>query len=251
MFIHYRTKAIVFGETAQEEADKLFSLFTKDFGRVEVLGRAIRKTTSKLRAFIPLFSLCHIEFIQGKGYKILTDSVLIKDFENTKEDLARLKVAYKIAEILGRSLKGEERDPRLWRLLIETFEVVNSSSLSVADCLLAYYYFFWNFISQMGYSPELYNCVFCRKKLKPENIYFGKEGVICSLCYSKEKVRLRKKGEKVRKVDPDTVKIIREIFKRDIPGILRIKIKKGHLERLRRISNNYFFWIIVQSIGQK
>lgn len=81
MFVHHRTKAIVLKKVDRKEADQLFTLYTEDFGKLTVLGRAIRKISSKLRSGIEIFYLSEIEFIQGKAYKILTDAVLIEKFE--------------------------------------------------------------------------------------------------------------------------------------------------------------------------
>ena len=50
MFTHYRTKGFILKKRNQGEANQLFTVFTKDFGRIEILGKSIRKITSKLRA---------------------------------------------------------------------------------------------------------------------------------------------------------------------------------------------------------
>ena len=90
MFVHYRTKGFVLKKECREEADQLFTLFTKDFGKLEVLGKAIRKISSKLRANIEVFYLTEVEFIQGKNQKILTDAILIEKFKNLRENLKKL-----------------------------------------------------------------------------------------------------------------------------------------------------------------
>ncbi|NQU82868.1 MAG: recombination protein O N-terminal domain-containing protein, partial [Parcubacteria group bacterium] len=80
-FTHYRTRGFFLKNEARGEADEIFTLFTSDFGRIRVLGRAIRKITSKLRSGAGLFYYSEIEFIQGKQYKTLTDAVLIDKFD--------------------------------------------------------------------------------------------------------------------------------------------------------------------------
>jgi len=237
MFIHYRTKGFVLKETEKGEADKLFLVFTKDFGKLEILGKGIRKMKSKLRAGIPLFSISEIEFIQGKTYKTLTDAILIKDFETIKKDLKRLQVAFRISEAFDRLIKEPEKDEAVWQLFNETFDTLNHWSLVIGHWSLIYYYFLWNLLSILGYQPELYKCLICGKKLKPENLYFCKEGgIICHSCYKKE-------GSRALKIDPNVVKILREILKRNLQNFLKLKIQKEHQKFLQEVSNFYLLAI--------
>jgi len=47
MFLKYRTQGLIFKKEERGEADQLFTVFTRDFGKLEVLGKAIRKISSK------------------------------------------------------------------------------------------------------------------------------------------------------------------------------------------------------------
>jgi len=233
MFIHYRTRAFVLKETERGEADKLFTVFARDFGKLEVLGKSIRKITSKLRAGIPLFCISEIEFIQGKAYKTLTDAILIEDFENIKKDLRRLRAAFKISEVFDQLIKAPEKDEKIWQLLLEVFQKLNSLKLKVYSLELIYYYFFWNLLSILGYQPELHNCLICGEKLKPETLYFSQQGgVICASCCRKEKLQSLK-------VNVNIVKILREILKGNLKKVLKLKIKEDYKKPLKKISDFY------------
>ena len=43
MTVHYKTEGFVFKSVDRLEADRVFSVFTVDFGRIEVFGKSIRK----------------------------------------------------------------------------------------------------------------------------------------------------------------------------------------------------------------
>ena len=49
MFFHYRTQCLILKKENQGEADQLFCVFCKNFGKLEILGKSIRKISSKLR----------------------------------------------------------------------------------------------------------------------------------------------------------------------------------------------------------
>ena len=225
MFLPYQTEGFVLKKEDQAEADQLFTIFSKDFGKIKILGKAIRKITSKLRAGMELFYLSQIEFIQGKTYKILTEAMVIDKFKEMRENLERLNIAFKISEDLDNLLKGEEQDEKIWQLLLEVFEKLNNLQL-------IYHYFFWNFISILGYKPELYFCASCQKKLKPEKLYFSvKEGgLICKNCFNKFDTGIE--------ININAIKILRLIIKKDWKILEHIKINDEDEKCLEIISQN-------------
>ncbi len=237
MAIHYRTQGFVLKKTDLREADQVFDIFTKDFGKLEILGRAIRKIKSKLRSGADLFYLSEVEFIQGKTYKTLTDAITIEKFKNIRNDLEKLKAAYKIAEVADSLIKGQERDEQIWNLLDEVFEKLNNYSLLTTSYSLIYYYFVWNLLSILGYQIDLYNCVICRKNLIPLKLYFSSEegGIICAACFDKTNERID--------ISSEVIKILRLLLKKDWNILLRLKIQDSHKEELETISENYLSFI--------
>jgi len=237
MAVSYRTQGFVLKKVDFSEADRIFTIFTKDFGKLEILGKGIRKIKSKLKGFLELFNLIGLEFVQGKIYKTLIDASLIDNFKEIRKDLRRLKIAYEISQISTDFLKGEERDENLWKLLKETFEKLNVFFLSPKDLFLLYYCFFWNFFSFLGYQISLYNCSLCQRKLKPENLYFSQKegGIICASCFKKER--------KAKKIDPNTVKILRLILEKNLQTLRKIKIEKDWQKELEKISKSYLSFL--------
>jgi DNA repair protein RecO (recombination protein O) len=204
MFIHYRTLGLIFQKEERGDADLLFTVYTKDLGKLEILGKAIRKVSSKLRSGAEIFYLSEIEFIQGKTHKTLTDTILIKKFANIKTDLKRLRIAYKISGILDNLVKDQEPDEKIWNLLKETFRKINKLEITGVKLELLYYYFFWNLVSFLGYQPEL------------------QAGSVCG-----------------RRIDPDLAKILKIIIKKDWPVLLRLRVTPTHLKLLKNISQWY------------
>jgi DNA repair protein RecO (recombination protein O) len=236
MFIHYRTLGFVLKKEDRGEQDQLFTIFTKDFGKLRILGKAIRKIKSKLRASIQPFYLTEIEFIQGKSYKTLTDAIRIERFKKIEKDLDKLKIANEIAEISDRLIKGEEPDKKIGNLILETFKRLNSCALRLNS--IVFYYFLWNFFSVLGYCPEIEKCVFCQKKLLPKNLYFDSEqgGVICEKCFKKIKKR--------KKISPETIKILRIFLKKKWKVLSRLRIKEENEEELKELSEKYLFYLL-------
>ncbi|MDO8663495.1 MAG: DNA repair protein RecO [Candidatus Wildermuthbacteria bacterium] len=232
MFTRFRSLGLFLGKEDHLDSDQLFTVYTKDFGKLEVSGRAIRKVSSKLRPGAEIFYLSDIEFIQGKNRKVLTEAVPIEKSINLRKDSGRLKIAYEISEILDNLIKGQEPDKEIWQLLAETFR-------KLEDCEnpeIIYHYFFWNFISILGYKPELYHCVVCREKIMPGKLYFSQNdgGAVCQSCFTPSK----------EEIQPAVIKILRIILKEDWQTLSKLKgIEGQHLKGLQSISEDYYLHI--------
>lgn len=234
MAIYCRTQGFFIKKTDRGEADRLFTIYTKDFGKLEILGKAVRKIKSKLRGGAELFYLSEVEFIQGKTYKTLTDAVLIEGFQNIRKDLKKLDTACSISEILDNLVKGQEPDKEIWDLLKEVFNKLNNDRPQTKNHKSLCYYFFWDILSLLGYRPELYYCSICQKKLIPDVFYFSPEegGVICKNCF--------KKVEKADKINVDLIKTLRLLVNKDWKTLSRLRISSDSQKLLKDISRNYY-----------
>jgi len=238
MALHYKTAGFIFKREDRLDADRVFSVFTKDFGRIEIFGKAIRRITSKLRSNADLFSFSEIEFIQGKNKKTLTDAFFLEKFKSLPRDPEKLEVSYRVSNLLDSFIKGEEKDERILELLLDFFHKLYNQKLSTNHLQLLYFYFFWNFISLLGYAPELFTCAVCKKSLSPINLYLSNKegGVICENCSVEGKA----------KIQADTVKVLRLILKKDWETLSKLKVS-NFLAELKEVSDNYNNYLLTIS----
>jgi len=222
-------------ETPHREADYFFIIYTKEYGLISALGRSIRKIDSKLRGGAQLFYLSDIEFIEGKNYKILVDTSTLNRFENILENVNRLGVAYRISEVATNFIKGEEEDKALWNLFLKSFKGLNNKEINPK---ILFFFFLWNFLSLLGYQPQLKNCAGCGKELKPEGLCFSFQagGVVCKNCSGKI--------DKEVKINPNIVKIIRLFLRQKLEILSHINIPKDNLDNLEEISKKYHLYIL-------
>lgn len=231
MAVYHKTLGFVLKSEDRGEANQFFTVFTEKFGKIKILARGIRKIKSKLRSNFQLFSLCEIEFIQGKNYKTLTDAVVIDSFFEINKDLEKLKITYQISEVLDSLVKGEESDEEVWRLLKEIFNRLNEDK----KVKIIYYYFLWKILENLGYKPELYSCLLCHNRLKPEELYFSPRegGMICKNCF--------KENQDLIQILPDTIKILRLFLEENSK---RIKINESVFENLKEVSDKFLLYIL-------
>lgn len=226
---YHRTQGFVVDKKDFREADQLFTIYTKDFGRLEILGRAIRKIKSKLRPGVDVFYLSEVEFIQGKRYKTLTDALSIEKFKGITGDLNKLEVAYKILKAFNSCVHCEEKDDKTFNLLEETFSRLDSCALPQ----MAYYCFLWDLLCISGYKVDLYNCAICRRKLMPLSLCFDCErgGIICKDCSTG------------LSISPEAVKYLRLFTLKDWQTIFRLKLSEEDKKYLDIFFNNFLLYI--------
>lgn len=87
-----QTEGVILEEYDKSEHDKLYKIFTKDFGVIFVLGKSIRQTKSKMRMHMVKGRVINFSFIAGKEVKRLvgvTDSSHSNTFKQVAPLLSR------------------------------------------------------------------------------------------------------------------------------------------------------------------
>jgi len=229
MTIRYKTRGFVLKKTDRDEADRIFTIFTENFGKIEVRGKAIRKMNSKIRSGIDCFSISEIEFIQGKNYKTLTDASVIE------KKTGKLAFFNKASSLIDDLIKGEEQDKKIWNLICNVFGHLKNDKYGNKSQLL-YFYLMWNMLADSGYLPEINFCSKCRKKISQNGLSFSNKdgGVVCGECSAKGCYR---------KINSDIVKMIRLILKKDWNTFSKLKITKESKEIFAQVSVNYHLHI--------
>ncbi len=232
MTVHYKTRGLVFKKEDRQDADRIFSVFTRDFGRVEIFAKAIRKINSKLKGGIDIFFLSELEFIQGKNRKTLTDAVSIEKFKHIAQSPEKTETAGRVCGLLDDFIKGPQTDGGIWDLAEEIFTKLNRCA--PAGNTFLYYYFFWNFAALLGYKPELSKCASCGRILHPQHLYFSSKegGVLCQGCGLEDSF--------AKKINADAVKVLRLILKKEWGILSKLKISRPSKEIFKTVSDDYY-----------
>lgn len=123
----HSTQGIVLNKTLVGEADAIFSIYTKDFGKIRALAQGVRKENAKLRGHLEPFNRVGINFVLGKNGQRLTGAWLIDFWPGIKNNLAGLVAASYMAEIVDSHCFESEKDENLWDTLVGFFSALNSN----------------------------------------------------------------------------------------------------------------------------
>lgn len=117
MYQKYSTDALVLGSREQGEADRVFALYTADFGLVWARASAVRSEVSKMRAALQACSCAHVSLVRGKrGWRLAGASSTLTAVGKTGPGVSAMA---RIAELILRLVRGEERNDYLFSALAD------------------------------------------------------------------------------------------------------------------------------------
>lgn len=107
---------------SRREADRVFSLYTEDFGMIRGSAIAVRKMESKLRPHIVNFSLVHVSLVRGKDVWRIVAARRTGTLPDFKTPCGKAFV--RAASLVSRLVKGERVDPKLFSILSAAYAIL-------------------------------------------------------------------------------------------------------------------------------
>jgi DNA repair protein RecO (recombination protein O) len=114
------------------EADRFVTLFTKQFGKMQLKAIGVRKIASRRASHIELLNVVRCGVYKGKGMPILTEIATQESFSGIKTDLNKVGFAYHICELIDGLCPENQENPAIFTLLENVFaKIQREESLSI------------------------------------------------------------------------------------------------------------------------
>lgn len=113
----YVTQCVVLKKSDANEADMVFNLYTKNYGKIRAFTQGIKKEGAKLKGHLETGSLSEIRFVAGKTGERLTHAELLRFGENMRGEFIKIQALSFILNMYDRHCMEGEPDPELWNLL--------------------------------------------------------------------------------------------------------------------------------------
>lgn len=122
-----KTSGIVLKESNLGENGKLLVFFTKDFGKISVVAKGVKKTGSSLVQLSQLFAYSNLELYKGNSnLYTLTGGSLIESFSGLGEDYDRIASAGEIVLNILKVIQEDLPDIDSLRLLLNSLHFISS-----------------------------------------------------------------------------------------------------------------------------
>lgn len=151
MYNIYTTRGIIIKIKESGESDKILSVFTKDFGRLEIFSKGTRKIKSKLRPHLDLFGLTRVSFITGREFFRLIDAEKIYSWSNLSKNKAKIEIISKCLFLFEKIICGQEENRILWNMILKAFLFLDKENLQKEELKIFYGIFIIRVLNFSGY----------------------------------------------------------------------------------------------------
>jgi len=157
----YQTGAIIIKKIKLGEADRILTLYTPHLGKIQAVAKGVRRPRSKLAGHLELLTHSLVSLARGRNLDTIIGSQTINSFLLLKSDLQLTSYALYATELVEQFTADHIENYPLFRLLLETLECL----CQAGNKELVLRYFELHLLNEVGYRPQLQQCVSCHMPL--------------------------------------------------------------------------------------
>lgn len=183
----YKTKALVLKRIPLGEKDKIVTLYTREYGKLNAVAKGARRTTSRLSGATEPLMYLHGLLAEGMNLDIVTQADVRESFPGLRADFGLFLRATYACELLDRLTV--ERDPQAdyFDLLLSTLYILQRAK----DPDAAVHAYELKLMALAGYEPRLDACIRCESAFEgdvTEAAYSpARGGILCDVCSAQTK----------------------------------------------------------------
>lgn len=172
-------QGIVLRYANYREADRMMTLFTREYGRMDVVARGCRRINSRLLSCTQTF--CYGEYVLAeRNGKFSVQQCELQDaFFDIRLDLDKLGVGTAMVLLAEEGALPDAPDENLFMLLLHSLTHVCYGENKPIDLLL---YFLMHYLSLLGYQVALESCAHCGRSLALSTCFDINAGALCDAC---------------------------------------------------------------------
>jgi len=234
----YRTEAIILKRSDFSEADRLLTFYTPKLGKMRAIAKGVRKPTSRKSGHVELFTHSQFLIAKGRNLDIVTQAETVHAFRPLREDLLRTTYAYYVAELMDLFVEEGIENRPLFDLLLAMLGWLGNAS----DLDLTTRFFELRLLTLLGYRPQLFQCVVCRRQIEPATNFFSPAdgGILCANCGENHR------GAK--EIGLNALKVLRFLQTSDYDTCCRLRLSRPLHRELEAIMLDYITYILERNL---
>ncbi len=124
----YHTHGFITSSRPRGEANKLFTIYTKEMGLVRAVAQGVRLNKSKLRFALQDFSYARIDLVRGRDIWRITSATTISSFPYARSNRDSLLLIARISKLLERLCDGEEAHESIFHDFIQALTILDDTA---------------------------------------------------------------------------------------------------------------------------
>ncbi len=239
--MEYRYTAIVLGKRETGETDRLYTLYTRENGKLMVMAKGVRKPTAKLASQLENGSRVGVTVIKGRGMGKLAGAIaearysaLRSEYEIYQSILSTLDRVRTLTEV-------EENDIRIYDLLQQFLELSDTlvKEGKKEQFLFLREAFLLKLYSFLGYEINTTHCIATGAKLmRGQKYLFSPRDGACVVAKEAHK------HPQAVPLSEDAVVLLRLILTNSLPSLLKLTDAPVQTKYIARVADALYRWTI-------
>lgn len=134
----YKTEGIILKSADWGDLDRLLTIYTRGYGKIQARAISARKKDSKLNGCLQSFTHGQFLLAKSKTIDIVTDLEVFDSHQFLRGHLENTAYAWYFAELIDKLIPAPERDEDIWRLIFRAFEVLNQKRNDLPKIRIAF-----------------------------------------------------------------------------------------------------------------
>lgn len=252
--IDYKTEVIILRSWKSKEYDRIYSVFSREYGKMRVVGIGTRRPKAKLASGLEPLTRSDIFLVKCRALDRVKGTIVLRQYIGLKNHLDNLVESKKTVNVLERLLGDNEPSEEIFVAMKDYFKVIDKFSQEKSKILfstqLAQLSLFWKIIYWNGYFPRFQHCTHCDKKIKEQNSYkfVLSQGISCGCqndrtTFGDEEVNLKIDLSK------NVIKVIKFLVAQDMENIEKLKVDSGDFQDLKQFTKLILEQIIEKKVN--
>jgi DNA repair protein RecO (recombination protein O) len=124
----FSTEGIILSRKNYGEADRLLSIFSRDYGKMFLLAKGVRKPKSRKRGHIEIFSRVKYSYTKNDHFVMMNEAELIDSYDEIRTSLKKTSLAYYFIEVIAKILQEDERHDDMYEILLRYLNILKRYS---------------------------------------------------------------------------------------------------------------------------
>lgn len=220
------------------EADRLLTLYTREYGKLKAIAKGARKPQSRKTGHVGLFMRSQFMIATGRTLDIVTSAETVEPYQALGSDLLRTTYAAYVIELLDNLTPEEEKHLGIYQLVASTLARLAESD----NLMLAARYYELRLLSLGGFQPQLFYDVSTGEPVQQaDQLFSAEEGGLMALSE-------RAKDRRARRVSAGAVKVLRYLQTRDWPTVEHLQLRLELHRELEAVMHFYMAHLLERGL---
>ena len=125
----YHINAVVLKRINVGEADRLLIVYSKELGKLRLIGKGLRKITSRRSAHLEIFTQSSMVIRDSKTLPNITEVSSLYSFKTIRGDFRKIAICYHLSEIIDKLLPDGEKNEYVYTMFADFLKKLDEDEI--------------------------------------------------------------------------------------------------------------------------